>query len=94
MLFAVRLVSRQPHDVSPESWQAVVTEQLRSVKALYQQGRVKAIYREAGVGVLAIFDVTDARDMDQTLAQLPMARYFESTQVNAIWDMAPALDAV
>mgnify|MGYP003466581196 CR=1 FL=1 len=94
MLFSVRLVSRQPNDVTPESWQAVVAEQLRSVKGLYQQGKIKAIYRETGIGVLAIFDVPDAREMDQTLAQLPMARYSESTTVHAVWDMAPSLESV
>jgi len=94
MLFSVRLVSRQPHDIAPDSWQTVVTDQLRFVKGLYQQGKIKAIYREAGIGVLAIFDVADAREIDQLLAQLPMSRYFESTTVHAIWDMAPTLDAV
>lgn len=94
MLFSVRLVSRQPNDITPESWQAVVAEQLRSVKGLYHQGKIKAIYRETGLGVLAIFDVADPREMDQVLAQLPMARYFESTTVHALWDMAPTLEAV
>jgi muconolactone delta-isomerase len=94
MLFSVRLVSRQPHDVAPEAWQGVVSDQLRFVKTLYQQGKIKAIYRETGLGVLAIFDVTDAREMDTLLAQLPMGRYFESTTVNALWDMAPSLEAV
>lgn len=94
MLFSVRLVSRQPHDVAPETWQAVVTDQLRFVKSLHQQGKIKAIYREAGVGVLAVFDLADAREVDTVLAQLPMARYFESTTVHAIWDMAPSLDAI
>ncbi len=94
MLFSVRLVSRQPHDVNPDTWQSLVTEQLRFVKGLHEQGKIKAIYREAGVGVLAIFDVADAREMDQLLAQLPMARYFESTTVHAMWDMVPSLEAV
>jgi muconolactone delta-isomerase len=94
MLFSVRLVSRQPHDIDPDSWQSLVTEQLRFVKGLYEQGKIKAIYREAGLGVLAVFDVADPRELDQHLAQLPMARYFESTTVHAMWDMVPALEAV
>lgn len=92
MLFSVRLVSRQPSDVDPTSWQQIVADQLRAVKAHYDQGKIKAIYREAGVGVLAIYDAADAREMDQLLAQLPMARYFESVTVHAMWDMVPALE--
>jgi muconolactone delta-isomerase len=94
MLFAVRLVSRQPHDVSPESWQTIVGEQLKTVKGQYEQGKIKAIYREAGQGVLAIYDVADAREMDQLLAQLPMARFFVETSASALWDMAPTLQAL
>ena len=59
MLFSVRLVSRQPTDVSPEAWQAVVGEQLKAVKAQYDQGKIRAIYRETGLGVLAIYDAAD-----------------------------------
>ncbi len=94
MLFSVRLVSRQPHDMNPESWQSLVTEQLRFVKSLHEQGKIRAIYREAGLGVLAVFDVADARELDQLLAQLPMAPYFESTSVHAMWDMVPSLESV
>lgn len=94
MLFSVRLVSRQPADMSPDAWQQVVTEQYRAVKQLYEGGKLKAIYREVGVGVLAIFDVADAREMDQLLAGLPMYRYFVETTVHALWDLAPTLAAV
>jgi muconolactone delta-isomerase len=91
VLFSVRLVSRQPHDVAPESWQTIVADQLRAVKQQYDQGKIRAIYRETGVGVLAIYDVTDPREMDQLIAALPMSRYFVETAVNAVWDMAPTL---
>ncbi len=91
MLFSVRLVSRQPHDMTPEAWQAIVAEQLKAVKSQYDQGKIKAIYREAGIGVLAIYDVADAREMDQLLAALPMFRFFVETSVHPLWDMAPAL---
>lgn len=91
MLFSVRLVSRQPPDVSPEAWQQIVAEQYRAVKQLYDTGKIKAIYREVGVGVLAIFEVNDAREMDQLLAGLPMFRYFVDVSVHALWDMAPTL---
>ena len=91
MLFSVRLVSRQPHDVAPDSWQTIVADQLRAVKQQYDQGKIRAIYRETGVGVLAIYDVADAREMDQLIAALPMSRYFVETAVNAVWDMAPTL---
>lgn len=94
MLFSVRLVSRQPHDVSPEDWQGVVGEQLRAVKAQHEQGKIRQIYREAGLGVLAIYDVADAREMDQLIAALPMARYFTETTVHPLWDMAPTLQSV
>lgn len=94
MLFSVRLVSRQPPDMSPDVWQQVVTEQYRAVKQLYESGKLKAIYREVGVGVLAIFDVADAREMDQLIAGLPMYRYFVETTVHALWDLAPTLAAV
>lgn len=94
MLFSVRLVSRQPHDVDADTWQSLVTEQLQFVKGLHQQGKIKAIYRETGLGVLAIFDVADAREMDQLLAQLPMARYFETATAHAMWDMVPSLEAL
>lgn len=94
MLFSVRLVSRQPSEVSPEAWQAVVGEQLQAVKAHYDQGKVRAIYRETGLGVLAIYDVADAREMDQLIAGLPMGRYFVDTTVHAVWDMVPTLQSL
>ena len=94
MLFSVRLVSRQPSDVDTAEWQTVVTEQLKATKALRDQGKIKAIYRETGVGVLGIFDVNDATEMDQILAGLPMARYFSSVTANAVWDMGPTLDGI
>ena len=42
--------------------------------------------------MLAIFEVNDAAEMDQLLAQLPMYRYFADVSVHALWDMAPALE--
>jgi len=94
MLFSVRLVSRQPADLSPDAWQGIVGEQLKSVKALYDQGKIRAFYRETGAGVLAICDVTDAREMDQLIAGLPMGRYFVDTTVHPLWDMVPTLQSV
>ncbi len=94
MLFSVRLISRQPADVSSDAWQQVVADQLRAVKAQYDQGKIRAIYRETGVGVLAIYDAADPREMDQLLAGLPMARYFVETTVHPVWDMAPTLQGV
>jgi muconolactone delta-isomerase len=94
MLFSVRLVSRQPTDMSPDAWQAVVGEQLKAVKAQYDQGKVRAIYRETGVGVLAVYDAADAREMDQLIASLPMARYFTDTTVHPLWDMVPTLQSL
>ena len=94
MLFSVRLVSRQPDYMTPEVWQAAVSEQLHATKAHYDQGKIKAIYRETGVGVLAIYDAADAREMDQLIAQLPMYRYFADVSVHAVWDMAPTLQTL
>ena len=94
MLFSARLVSRQPNDLSAEAWQSLVADQLRAVKSQYDQGKIKAIYREAGLGVLAIYDASDAREMDQLLAQLPMYRYFVDAAVHALWDMAPSLQSI
>ncbi len=94
MLFSARLVSRQPNDLSAEDWQTIVSEQLRAMKGLYEQGKVKAVYRETGSGVLAVFDVSSAQEMDQLLAQLPMHRYFDSISVHAMWDMVPAMEAL
>jgi muconolactone delta-isomerase len=94
MMFSVRLVSRQPHDVSPEAWQATTADQLRAIKTHYDQGKLKAIYREAGLGVLAIYDVADAREMDQILSLMPMARYFAETTVHALWDMSPVIQSL
>ena len=94
MLFSVRLVSRQPAELSTETWQGLVADQLRAMKAHHEQGRVRAIYRETGAGVLAIFDVPGAQEMDQYLAQMPLARYFAEVSVHAIWDMAPTLQSL
>lgn len=94
MLFTVRLISRQPADLTPDAWQAVVADQLRAMKTHYEAGRVRAIYRETGEGVLAIFDLPDARDLDQALAQMPMARYFAQTTVHPAWDMVPTLQSL
>ncbi len=92
MIFSVRLVSTQPDSLSDEDWQSITAGQLAAVKALRETGKVKSIYRETGVGVLAIFDVTDAQQMDQELRGLPMFRYFSDITVHALWDMAPALE--
>ena len=94
MLFSVRLVSRQPHDVLPDTWQNIVADQLRTTKTQYDQGKIRAIYRETGVGVLAIYDAPDAREMDQLIAALPMNRYFAEVEVHPLWDMVPALQSV
>lgn len=94
MLFSVRLVSRQPHEMTPEAWQQVVAEQLRATKEQYNQGKIKAIYRETGLGVLAIYDAADPREMDQLIAALPMARYFAEVGVHPLWDMVPSLQSV
>lgn len=94
MLFAVRLVTRQPSDVPSDQWQTLVANQLRHVKGLYDQGKVKSIYRETGVGVLAIVDVADAREMDQVLAGLPLAQYTVESTASAIWDMVPTLQSL
>ncbi len=94
MLFSVRLVSRQPNDLGPDQWQSVVGDQLRAVRAQYDQGKIRAIYREAGTGVLAIYDTSDARELDQLLATLPMWRYFHEVEVRALWDMVPSLPGV
>jgi muconolactone delta-isomerase len=80
--------------MSPETWQGIVADQLRATRAQYDQGKIRAIYRETGVGVLAIYDVADAREMDQLLAGLPMSRYFAEVIVHPLWDMAPTLQAV
>jgi len=93
MLFSVRLVSRQPLEMSPDAWQGVVAEQLKAVKGHYDQGKIRAIYRETGVGVLAIYDAADAREMDQLIAGLPMSRYFVETTVHPLWDMVPTLQS-
>ena len=94
MLFSVRLVSRQPHDVSSDSWQGIVSDQLRAVKTQYDQGKIRSIYRETGVGVLAVYDATDAREMDQLIAALPMARYFADVSVHPLWDMVPTIQGL
>ena len=94
MLFSVRLVSRQPHDMSADAWQSAVADQLKAVKGQYDQGKIRAIYRETGVGVLAIYDAADAREMDTLIASLPMARFFSEISVHPLWDMVPALQAL
>lgn len=94
MLFSVRLVSSQPQDMSVESWQAITAEQLRAIKAHFDEGKLKSVYRETGVGVLALYDVSDAREMDQLIAAMPMARYFAESSVNSMWDMAPVLESL
>ncbi len=93
VLFSVRLASKQPADLEAEAWQAIVAQQLQATKALRDEGKIKAIYRETGIGVLAIFDVADPAEMDQILAGLPMGRYFSSVEAHALWDMGPALES-
>jgi len=78
--------------MSDTAWQEATANQLATVKSLHDAGTIKAIYRETGVGVLASFDVSDPQQMDQALRGLPMFRYFETITVNALWDMAPALE--
>jgi muconolactone delta-isomerase len=94
MLFAARLISQQPPNIDFEDWQAIVSEQLQATKALRDEGKIRAIYRETGVGVLAIFETGDATEMDQILTQLPMAPYFKEVSVNVIWDMSPVLESL
>jgi len=80
--------------MSPDAWQSVVADQLRTTRSHYEQGKIRAIYRQTGVGVLAIYDVADAQEMDQLIAGMPMFRYFEQVEVHPLWDMAPGLQAV
>lgn len=94
MLFSVRLVSRQPTDMPNEAWQTVVADQLRATRSQYDQGKIRAIYRETGVGVLAIYDATDPREMDQLIATLPMSRYFAEVTIHPVWDMVPTLQGL
>lgn len=94
MLFSVRLVSRQPADMSAETWQGIVADQLRTTKTQYEQGKIRAIYRETGVGVLAIYEAADPREMDTLIASLPMNRYFAEVTVHPLWDMVPSLQGV
>ena len=91
MLFSVRLISRQPHDVPAESWQSIVADQLRATKGQQDQGKIRAIYRETGVGVLAIYDASDAREMEQRIAALPMARVFVEVTMQPDWEMLQTL---
>ena len=92
MLFAARLISQQPPSIQFDEWQEIVAEQLQATKTLRDEGIIRAIYRETGVGVLAIFETGDATEMDQILTQLPMAPYFKEVNVNVIWDMSPILE--
>ena len=92
MLFAARLISQQPPNIQFDEWQEIVAEQLQATKTLRDEGKIRAIYRETGVGVLAIFETDDATEMDQILTQLPMAPYFKEVNVNVIWDMSPILE--
>jgi|TARA_B110000116_G_C16461402_1_gene413870 muconolactone delta-isomerase len=94
MLFAARLISQQPPNIQFEDWQAIVSEQLQATKVLRDEGKIRAIYRETGIGVLAIFETGDATEMDQILTQLPMAPYFKEVSVNVIWDMSPVLESL
>jgi muconolactone delta-isomerase len=94
VLFSVRLISHQPADMPADGWQSIVAEQLRAVKQQYEQGKIRAIYRETGVGVLAIYEASDPREMDTLLATLPMARFFTETTVHPVWDMAPTLQGM
>ena len=91
MQFSVRLVSRRPHTVAAADWQQISAEQLQTFKSHYQQGKIRAIYRETGRGVLAIYDVTDAQEMDQLILQMPLAPYFEVVEAMALWDMEPVI---
>lgn len=77
-----------------DTWQGLVAEQLRATKAQYEQGKIRAIYRETGVGVLAIYEASDPREMDQLIAGLPLSRYFAEVTVHPLWDMAPTLQGV
>ena len=80
--------------MTPESWQTVTAEQLRVIKGHYDEGKVKSIFRETGVGVLAIYDVADAREMDTIVAMMPMSRYFADVSIHPVWDMAPVLQTL
>ena len=92
MLFAARLISQKPPSIQFDEWQEIVAEQLQATKTLRDEGKIRAIYRETGVGDLAIFETGDATEMDQILTQLPMAPYFKEINVNVIWDMSPILE--
>ena len=75
--------------MAAETWQGIVADQLRAVKAHYEQGKIRAIYRETGVGVLAIYDAADAREMDQLLAGLPMALRGGAPALALLWFAKP-----
>lgn len=94
MQFSVRLVSRQPQNMSAEDWQRITADQFQFIKQQYESGEIRAIYRETGHGVLAIYDVESAQAMDQVLAQMPMGPYFHDVSVHALWDMVPVLQNI
>ena len=87
MLFLAKLVSKQPQDMSNETWQSLTAEQVRTVKQQLMEGKIVAIYREVGEGVIAVYDVASSEEMDRILNTLPMGRFFASVEVRPIWDM-------
>jgi muconolactone delta-isomerase len=87
MLFLAKLVSKQPSDMSNESWQSLTADQVRTVKQQLQEGKIVAIYREVGEGVIAVYNVSSAEEMDRILSMLPMSRFFAKVEVRPIWDM-------
>ena len=94
MQFSVRLISRQPHQMTADDWQRVTADQFRYIKQQYDSGAIRAIYRETGHGVLAIYDVESPQAMDQALAQMPMGPYFLEVSVYPLWDMVPVLQNI
>ena len=80
--------------MTTEAWQAITADQLRTIKSHHDQAKLKSAYRETGTGVLAIYDVADAREMDQLIAAMPMVRDFAEISVKAMWDMAPVLEGI
>jgi muconolactone delta-isomerase len=87
MLFLAKLVSKQPADMSNEAWQSLTADQVRAVKQQINEGKIIAIYREVGEGVIAVYNVASAEEMDRILSLLPMGRFFADVDVRPIWDM-------
>jgi muconolactone D-isomerase len=80
MLFHVQRNVRLPHDVPPDTADALKTVERERAQELQRQGKWRHLWRIAGrYSNVSIFDVSSAEELHDILSTLPLFPFMEIT---------------